>query len=111
MQKVLLNHLLVEKSALIDLENREKHKSNLSASIKPSKTCNFEIDYSDKDKERIPKVIPRAICPEGKCSRLCKEVSTKLAVLQKKCDSDIGPTYYLHFTDVAIGFIRQPKRI
>ena len=104
LRKILQNYLLVEKSSHLEAENND---SVIPMPIKPTRQCYFEIDFSDKDDYRIPKVIPRAVCPKGKCSPACKKVTTKWAVLQKKCISKRATIFSLKFVDVDIGFIRE----
>ncbi|XP_065069805.1 uncharacterized protein LOC135694860 [Rhopilema esculentum] len=81
--------------------------SDIGSRLKPTIDCHFRFDYSDKDDERIPRVLPQAVCPPGKCSFACKPVTVKKTVLHRKCHSELGIIYSMSFVNIAIGYIRQ----
>ena len=101
LENVLKNNLILE-----DYPDTAS-LSDIGSRLKPSIDCHFRFDYSDKDDERIPRVLPQAICPLGKCSFACRRVTVKKTVLHRKCHSELGIIYSMSFVDVTIGYFRQ----
>eukprot|EP00794_Sanderia_malayensis_P008233 gene8234-9115_t len=72
--------------------------------IKPSKDCPFTIDDSDRDDQRLPRIIYKAVC-SSKCLSRCVPVIVKQLILLEKRHSKIGTIFNPSFQDVTIGYV------
>ena len=91
-------YVLVQKSSL----HNNKGITAAYTSIKPTKSCPFKLASLDVDSKRIPKVIPKFVCPAHICSSSCKKLAVSWTVLQKKSNSK---RYTVNYVDVVIGYI------
>lgn len=101
LENIVTNHIVVE-----DYSNGFS-ASEIMTSVRPSRQCPFTYDFSDLDDQRLPRLLPKAVCPLNKCSRRCKPIVLKKTVLTKKCHSQIGVIYKMSLVDVTVGFIKQ----
>ena len=102
---------LSSKYVFVELSNEEKYpiSQTETVSIKPTTDCPFITKYTDEDFNRVPRILPRVLCPRPQCSKDCKEVTITRTVLQKKCNSGFYKMFFLRKVTIGIGFIKEQK--
>ncbi len=100
---ILSNNIVLEG----DIEQITESSTDLS--IKQSKHCPFEMDHSDRDDQRTPRIIPQARCPLNKCHIKCRPIVVRQVYLTRKCHSTVGVKHTIGMKDATIGFIRQRR--
>ena len=87
---------------------RKKNLKSIGAkSIKSTSICNFEIVKSEEVANRIPKILPKAVCKDENCELFCRPVSIERIVFKKKQDKDFGIYYSQSIVEEVIGFVQE----